>query len=57
LPAEEGLFKLKENIARVCRACIPERKKKVQIFPGYDGAFGTIQLFTPQEKEKMIGHL
>ena len=31
------------------------RKKEVQIFPGYDGAFGTIQLFTLREKEKMIG--
>jgi PHP family Zn ribbon phosphoesterase len=31
------------------------RKKEVQIFPGYDGAFGTIQLFTSREKENMIG--
>ena len=31
------------------------RKKEVHIFPGYDGAFGTIQLFTSREKEKMIG--
>ena len=33
------------------------RKKEVQIFPGYDGAFGTIQLFTSREKEKMIGNI
>ncbi len=33
------------------------RKKEVQIFPGYDGAFGTIQLFTSREKEKMIGNV
>ena len=29
------------------------RKKEVQIFPGYDGEFGTIQLFTAREKEIM----
>jgi uncharacterized protein (TIGR00375 family) len=33
------------------------RKKELQISPGYDGAFGTIQLFRSQEKEKMIGHV
>ena len=33
------------------------RKKEIQIFPGYDGAFGTIQLFSSREKEKMIGHV
>ena len=33
------------------------RKKEVQIVPGYDGAFGTIQLFTSREKEKMSGHV
>jgi len=33
------------------------RKKEVQIFPGYDGAFGTIQLFTSQEKEYMRGQV
>ncbi len=33
------------------------RKKKIQIFPGYDGAFGIIQLFSSREKETMIGHI
>ncbi len=33
------------------------RKKEVQIFPGYDGAYGTIELFTSREKEKMSGHI
>ena len=32
------------------------RKKEIQIFPGYDGVFGTIQLFTSREKATMIGH-
>jgi len=31
------------------------RNKEVQINPGYDGAFGTIQLFTSLEKENMGG--
>ena len=33
------------------------RKKEVQIFPGYDGEFGKIKLFTPQEKERLSGHI
>ena len=31
------------------------RKKEVQIFPGYDGAYGTIELFT--SREKMSGNV
>ena len=31
------------------------RKKELQIIPGYDGEFGTIQLFLPREKEIMSG--
>lgn len=32
------------------------RKKEIRISPGYDGSFGTIQLFTSQEREEIIGH-
>ena len=33
------------------------RKKDVQIFPGYDGVYGTVELFTSRERKKMSGHV
>lgn len=44
------------NIPLLGEAIQRVRKKNIHIFPGYDGAFGKIQLFTSREKEKMIGH-
>ena len=54
LPLE---FLSHEKVPLLGEAIRRVRKKEVQIFPGYDGAYGTIQLFTSREKEKMIGHL
>ena len=50
------LEKNKEKIENAASPLIAEgitrvRKEKVKIHPGYDGEFGKIEIFSPEEKE------
>jgi len=33
------------------------RNKEIHVFPGYDGEFGKIKVFTSQEKKRLSGHI
>ncbi|MBI5018336.1 MAG: hypothetical protein HZB55_22970 [Deltaproteobacteria bacterium] len=50
-----------EDIARVAGAVVAEairrvRKGRVLVDPGYDGAFGTVHIFRPEERCDAVGH-
>ena len=52
----EDLSKLEEDFdPMIIEGLRRMRAGEIQVSPGYDGVFGTVKIFTPEEKEKIKG--
>ena len=45
----------KAGIPLLGEAIVRMRRKRISVFPGYDGEFGKVKIFEEQEREKLLG--